>query len=179
MILRIIRTWQRYKYHFKRLDGIILSPREIVGGDSITIDKGTVIGKGSIITAWKTYKGQHFTPIIKIGEKCFIGEHVHITSCRMIEIGDNVLTGRYVYISDNSHGEITKESLVLPPTTRPLYIKGPVRIGNNVWIGERACILSGVTIGEGAVVAANAVVTHDVPPYTLVGGVPAKIIKIV
>jgi len=55
-----------------------------------------------------------------------------------------------------------------------LYVKGPVIIGYNVWIGEGARILSGVTIGVGA----NAVVTHDVPAYSVVGGVPAKIIKV-
>lgn len=56
-------------------------------------------------------------------------------------------------------------------------MKGPVKIGDNVWIGDRATILSGVTIGEGAIIAANAVLTHDVPAYTVVGGVPAKVIK--
>lgn len=63
------------------------------------------------------------------------------------------------------------------PILRPLGVKGPVKIGDNVWIGDRATILSGVTIGEGAIIAANAVLTHDVPAYTVVGGVPAKVIK--
>jgi acetyltransferase-like isoleucine patch superfamily enzyme len=53
----------------------------------------------------------------------------------------------------------------------------PIKLGKNVWIGSNATILSGVTIGDWAVVAAGAVVTKDVPPYTIVGGVPAKIIK--
>ena len=63
------------------------------------------------------------------------------------------------------------------PLKRPLVSKGGVVIGDNVWICDNVCILSGVTIGNGAVVAANAVVTHDVPPYTMVAGVPAKVIK--
>jgi len=53
----------------------------------------------------------------------------------------------------------------------------PVEIGNDVWIGARAIILDGVTIGNGAIIAANSVVTKDVPPYSIVGGIPAKIIK--
>jgi acetyltransferase-like isoleucine patch superfamily enzyme len=57
------------------------------------------------------------------------------------------------------------------------FSKGPVRVGNDVWIGANATILSGVTIGDGAVVAAGSVVTESVPPYAIVGGVPAKIIK--
>jgi acetyltransferase-like isoleucine patch superfamily enzyme len=55
--------------------------------------------------------------------------------------------------------------------------KGRVKIGNNVWVGSNATILSGVAIGDGAVIAAGAVVTHDVPPYAIVGGVPAKLIR--
>lgn len=60
---------------------------------------------------------------------------------------------------------------------RELEIKGPVIIGDNVWIGDKVSILSGVTIGKGSVIACNAVVTKDVPSYSVVGGVPAKVIK--
>lgn len=88
-----------------------------------------------------------------------------------------MLTGRYVYISDNNYGKTDYESLCQQPTERKLDIKGPVMIGDNVWIGDKASILSGVTIGKGAIVACNAVVTKDVPPYSVVAGVPAKVIK--
>ena len=63
------------------------------------------------------------------------------------------------------------------PLERPITSKGPVVIGNNVWIGDKATILPGVTIGDGAVIAANAVVTKDVPAYSVVGGNPARVIK--
>ena len=88
-----------------------------------------------------------------------------------------MLTGRYVYISDNNHGKTDYESLCQQPSERELDIKGPVVIGDNVWIGDKVSILSGVTIGEGSIIGCNAVVTHDIPPYSVVGGVPAKIIK--
>ena len=65
---------------------------------------------------------------------------------------------------------------LLPQNSRKNHY-APIKIGNHVWIGSNATVLSGVTIGEWAVVAAGAVVTKDVPPYTIVGGVPAKIIK--
>jgi chloramphenicol O-acetyltransferase type B len=55
--------------------------------------------------------------------------------------------------------------------------KGPTRIGNDVWIGHGACVLSGVTVGDGAVIGARAVVTRDVSPYTIVGGNPARVLK--
>ena len=114
-------------------------------------------------------------------EEMEIGNNVRIEDfCVLngnITIGNNVLTGRYVYISDNSHGKNIESELNTPPSLRPLYAKGPVVIGNNVWIGESARILSGVTIGDGAIIGANAVVTHDVPSGAVVGGVPAKVIK--
>lgn len=63
-----------------------------------------------------------------------------------------------------------------PPISRPLTSKGEVRIGNNVWIGDKATVLPGVTIGDGAIVGTNAVVTSDVPAYSIAVGNPARII---
>lgn len=80
-------------------------------------------------------------------------------------------------ITDNSHGETDYSSLNLPPGKRPITSKGPVVIGNNVWIGDKATILPGVTIGDGSVIAANAVVTKDVPAFSVVAGNPAHVIR--
>ena len=80
-------------------------------------------------------------------------------------------------ISDNNHGSTDFDTLHEVSVNRKLYTKGPVIIGNNVWIGDKATILGGVTIGDGAVIAANAVVTKDVPAYSVVGGNPARVIK--
>lgn len=63
------------------------------------------------------------------------------------------------------------------PQKRPITSKGPVIIGDNVWIGDKATILPGVTIGDGAVIAANAVVTENVPEFSVVAGIPAKVIN--
>ena len=92
-------------------------------------------------------------------------------------IGDSLLTGKWVTITDNSHGETDKATLEMRPQERPITSKGPVIIGNNVWIGDKATILPGVTVGDGAVIAANAVVTKDVPAYSVVGGNPARVIR--
>lgn len=80
-------------------------------------------------------------------------------------------------ITDNSHGNTDIDNLKLKPIDRKIFSKGPVIIGNNVWIGDKATILPNVTIGDGAVIAANAVVTKDVPAYCVAAGNPAKIIK--
>ncbi len=86
-----------------------------------------------------------------------------------IYIGDGTLIGHQVVLATLNHD--------LQPTRRQNLHPAPIRIGKNVWIGSNAVILQGVTIGDGAVVAAGAVVTSDVPENTVVGGVPAKIIK--
>ena len=70
-----------------------------------------------------------------------------------------------------------ENEMFLPPINRPLFSKGPVVIEDNVWIGDKATILSGVTIGMGAIVGANSVITKDIPAYAVVAGSPAKIIK--
>lgn len=116
-------------------------------------------------------------PEIFIGNGVSIGAFNHITCTNRIVFGDGVLTGKFVTITDNSHGNTDNASLHIRPNDRDVVSKGPVIIGKNVWIGDKATILPGVTVGEGAVVAANAVVTKDVPAFSVVGGNPARILK--
>ena len=106
---------------------------------------------------------------VTVGKNVFINSGCCFQDQGGIEIGDNVLIGQQVVIATLNHDLI--------PEKRGSMIPAPVKIGNGVWIGAHATILSGVTIGNGAVVAAGAVVTKDVPENTVVGGVPAKIIK--
>ena len=94
-----------------------------------------------------------------------------------IEIGDGCLFGDNVLITDNYHGNNSKEQMSIMPIERALFSKGPVKIGNNVWVGRNVCIMPGVTIGDGAVIGANSVVTKDVESGSVVAGVPAKILN--
>ncbi len=98
----------------------------------------------------------------------FINENVQITCGDKIEIGENCFIGRDVVIRSFDGHVIHKEGY---------SVSAPIIIGNHVWIGQRAMILKGVTIGDGAVIAAGAVVTKDVPAHSLVAGVPAKVIE--
>ena len=147
------------------------------GQQNISIGDYTIIQSHCVLGCWEKYFDQQFTPNITIGNHCSIGEYNHITACNQITIGDGLLTGRYVYIGDNSHGGLSVEEKTIPPAERKLQSKGDVSIGCNVWIGDKATILAGVHIGDNVIVAANAVVTKDVPSNTVVAGVPAKIIK--
>lgn len=149
----------------------------LVGGKYISIGENVYIAKNCILTAWDKYLGRDFTPKIEIGSNVSLGEYNHITAINEVKIGNGVLTGRWVTVTDNAHGDIDMNSLKLKPSDRPLVTKGPVVIGDRVWIGDKVTILPGVTVGEGSVIGANAVVTKDIPPYCIAGGNPAKIIK--
>lgn len=109
------------------------------------------------------------------GKNIHIGKHVFINmGCKFqdqggIFIGDGVLIGHNVVLATLNH--------VMQPERRSDMLPAPIHIGKRVWIGSNATVLPGVTIGDGAVVAAGAVVTRDVPANTVVGGVPAKVIR--
>lgn len=155
---------------------LFFRPVEIIGGKYIIIGNMTNIGKNSIISAWA--KTERPLPLITIGANCDFGQYNHITCTNNIEIGNGVLTGRWVTIADNGHGDNSLKHMKERPADRPLYSKGPIIIGDNVWIGDKSTILSGVTIGEGSIIAANSVVTHDIPPFCIAAGCPAKVIKL-
>ena len=109
------------------------------------------------------------------GKNLVIGKNVFINSgCKVqdqggIEIGDGTLIGHNVVLATLNHA--------LAPERRGDLIPRPIRIGKNVWIGSNAVILPGVTIGDGAVIAAGAAVTKDVPENSVVGGVPARVLR--
>jgi acetyltransferase-like isoleucine patch superfamily enzyme len=129
------------------------------------------------IEAWDEYRGDKFDPEIIIGDNVIMNTDCHIGCINKIVIGNNVLMASRVYISDHSHGRINAQELNIIPTRRKLFSKGPVIIGDNVWVGEGVCIMPGVTIGANSIIGANAVVTKDIPPNVVVAGIPAVIIK--
>lgn len=109
---------------------------------------------------------------ISIGDGTFLNTHIRFGCPK-----DSVIIGRNCLIGPNVMFETTEHSLAyVPGVGRSRYNK-PITVEDEVWIGAGAIILSGVTVGRGAVVAAGSVVTKDVSPLTLVGGVPAKVIK--
>lgn len=148
------------------------------GGEKrLTIGHNTRINAHAVIGLWSEFSGDTFTPIVKIGNHCNIGEYCHISAINKITIGDGLLTGRFVYIGDNSHGGLSWEEADIAPEKRKLKSKGDIMIGKNVWIGDKATILGGVTIGDNAIIGAGTVVTHDVPPNSVVGGGKMSVLK--
>jgi len=153
------------------------SALKLQGLQYISVGRSTVLEKGIQLTAWDTHLGSCYSPCIEIGQYCTIRKDAHITAIDRITIGNHLLTGTNILITDNIHGSTTYAQQSLPPTERSLHSKGPVTIGNNVWLGNNVCVMPGVTIGDGAVIGANSVVTHDIPAYSMAVGVPARVIK--
>lgn len=158
---------------------IIKPPINLVGGKYIYIGSHSSIGSRGVLTAWDSYKGEKYLPQILIGDNCNIGDDFHITAINKIKIGNNVLTGKKITITDNAHGKAEDIVFSIAPIDRKLFSKGEVIIGNNVWIGDKVTIVPGVKIGKNSIVGANAVVTKDVPENTIVGGNPARVLKVI
>lgn len=152
-------------------------PVDLRGGKRIYIGESTYFGSNLVLNAWESYNGHQQLPIIKIGSGCSFQPFNNISCINRIEIGNNVLTGRWVTICDNNHGDTTYGSLVLPPLKRSMTSKGPISIGDNVWIGDKVTVLGGVSIGNNSIIGSNSVVTKDIPPYCVAAGIPAKVIK--
>lgn len=143
-------------------DAHIADPLSLIGGKHISIDNRFFCGAESRIEAWDYYKqaDQRFSPQILIGNDVRINGRCHIGAIQSVIIGNNVLMGSGVFITDHAHGNSSAEQIEIVPDDRPLYSKGPVIIQNNVWVCEGAMILPDIVVGEKSIVAANAVVTE-------------------
>ena len=137
----------------------------------IEIGAGTIVMHGAILHVYN-FRGMAQSGI-KIGRDSLVGEYSVIRGQGGVEIGDRVYTSPFTQIIAVNH--------VFDDPNRPFVEQGitaeGIVIEDDVWLGAGAIITDGVRVGKGAVVAAGAVVTKDVPPHTVVGGVPAKVIK--
>ncbi len=106
----------------------------------------------------------------RIGRNVFVNQNCTFYDLGGLDIGDDVMIGPNVSLITSGHP-------VEPSRRRDCVVARPIAIGRNVWIGAGATIIGGVTVGENSVVAAGSVVTRDVPPDTLVGGNPARVIR--
>ena len=163
-------VWYSWRFHSWGWKSTLSQPDFLFNPGQISIGKNVEIRKGARLETRGDVSKQ---PKIEIGDDTSIHFYFHCGAFQSVKIGKNVLIAGNVYITDHDHVFTNPD---IPPLHADWDIK-PVIIGDEVWIGEGAKILKGVQIGRRAVIGANAVVTRDVPPYTIVGGVPAKILK--
>ncbi|MBB1168558.1 acyltransferase [Lactobacillus paracasei] len=149
----------------------------ILGGEYISVGEGSSLGTDTRLEAISRYEEQTFIPNLFIGKRVRINQRLHVGVISKIDIGDDVLIGTNVLITDHSHGAGVIEDRRIAPVKRNLYSKGPVKIGNKCWICDNAVILPGVIIGNNVTVAAGAIVTKSFPDNCVVGGNPARILK--
>jgi acetyltransferase-like isoleucine patch superfamily enzyme len=139
---------------------------EIGRGATLRIGRWAWIGDGTKI---RVHEGE-----VSIGAKTVMGQECTISAYQRIEIGRECIVADRVMLIDFDHGVVEVE--------RPIRLQGiykrDVRVGHNVWIGYGACILRGVTVGDNSIVGTSTVVTKDVPENAVVGGSPARVIRI-
>lgn len=177
-ILRTITKLKLLKMPWKHISSFCIGENySLVSPQFISLGDNFYAEDNLHLQAWTKYKGQSFSPEISIGKNVSMMENCHVSCCSKISIGDGVLFGANVFVTDNFHGNNSIDQLSTPPIDRPLDVRGDVIIGNNVWVGRNVCIMPGVCIGDGSVIGANSVVTHDVPAYSIAIGAPARVIK--
>jgi acetyltransferase-like isoleucine patch superfamily enzyme len=146
----------------------------VFGEGSIAIGDDTLIGALVSVSAGLV-PGQDLgpNPVLRIGDRCVIGRGSHIVAHENVEIGDDVWTGPYVYITDQNHGYEDPDV----PIGRQFPVNRPVSIGSGSWLGAGAIVLPGARIGRNVVIAAGSVVRGEIPDRCVVAGVPARIIR--
>ncbi|MEM7689143.1 MAG: acyltransferase [Pseudomonadota bacterium] len=148
----------------------IVRPLRIFGARYCHFDDEAVLQYGAYIAALKEHDE---TPVLKVGARTMIGNHAHIVATRRVEFGRGVLTADRLFIADNRH---TFEDPTTPIRDQGLTQLAEVTIGDGSWIGENVCI-SGASVGSQCVIAANSVVTRDIPDACIAAGAPARIVK--
>lgn len=150
-------------------------PYMITNPELIDIGDYSIIQRNSKINCIVRYKCQKFDPSIKIGSRCYIGLYSQIYVMGHLIIGDDCVISDYIYINDALH---PVEPFDLNILDYNIYSKGDIFIGDNCFIGYDVAILSGVNLGHHCVVASKSLVNKSFPPYSMVAGNPAKVIKI-
>ena len=154
---------------------IIAFPQTTIFNEQyIHIGSETMIGSHVALSAGMVPGQQCLTnPVVRIGDRCLIGRGSGIVGHLGIDIGNDVWTGHYVYITDQNHGY---ENVDLP-ISQQTQAERVVSIGDGSWIGAGSVILPGAKIGKHVAIGANSVVTGEIPDFSVAVGAPARVIK--
>jgi serine acetyltransferase len=146
----------------------------IFGERWIHVGRDTLVGPHVSISAGMVPGQKMVTdPVVRIGDRCMIGRGSHIVGHFQVEVGDDVHTGPYVYITDQNHGYEDPDEVVHAQWPSDV----PVLIGNGSWLGTGVVILPGTVLGRNVVVGAGAVVRGTFPDHCVIAGVPARVVR--
>ncbi len=169
---RLVRApWHRMRFRSFGGGARLDFPAFVIGAGAIEIGERALIGRGARFEAHFVREGE---TRIRIGPRTRFAPHVHIGAAGLVEIGAECGIGSYTWITDHDHDTSDPRNSVV--AHKRIRIS-PTVIEDGVYIGERVAILRGVRIGRGSVIGTNSVVLHDVPPYSIAAGVPARVIK--
>ncbi len=185
-----IRRWRRYanevatvgpdddyakEFFYFGQRAALMAPQGVIYNERyLSIGDESLIGPNVCLTAGiNADQIMLATPTVSIGRRCVIGRGSHIVGHWSIELGDEIQTGPYVYITDQNHAY---EDLDIPVGWQA-PIEGAVKIGSGSWLGANVVILPGTTLGRNTTVAAGAVVRGSFPDHVVLGGVPAKVLR--
>lgn len=175
--IKLIYFFLKTKFFFSSAR-LIRFPIDIRNKRNIDFGDGLTTGFGCRFECFPQISTQ--SKLLQFGKNVQVNDYVHITAACSVEIGNNVLMASKIYISDCTHGSYMGDENDSNPTEFPIdrsLILKPVKIEDNVWLGEFVSVLPGVTIGKGTIVGANSVVSKSLPPYVIAVGSPAKPIK--
>lgn len=185
-----IRQWRRYaneiatvgpeddyarSFHYFGRRAALMAPQGVIYNERyLSIGDETLIGPNVCLTAGiNGDQTMLATPTVAIGRRCVIGRGSHIVGHWSIELGDEIQTGPYVYITDQNHSY----EAIDEPVGWQTPSEAAVKIGSGSWLGANVVILPGTTLGENTTVAAGAVVRGEFPARVVLGGVPAKVLR--
>lgn len=150
---------------------LLARPLRLVNAHCISIGERSIIGRNTLLQPITGYLEQTFTPTLIIGNDCYVGPDCQFHCVNRIEVAEGCVLSDQVYVSDVGHGMDPRQDLIMD---QPVSSKGPVTLGAHSFVGFGAVLLSGVALGERAVVGARSVVTRSVPAFTMVAGNPAR-----
>ncbi len=185
-----VRRWRRYlnevaivgpnddyasSFFYFGHHAALMAPQGVIYNERyLSIGDDTLIGPNVCLTAGINGEQEMLaTPTVLIGRHCVIGRGSHIIGHWSIELGDDIQTGPYVYITDQNHSYEDVDE----PVGWQTPSEGTVKIGSGSWLGANVVILPGTTLGKNTTVAAGAVVRGTFPDHVVLGGVPAKVLR--
>lgn len=166
--------WNRAQIHWELMRRGAFARWPLQGNVLEALREGRLeVGEGVLFepNVWITAPGR---ARVRIGAGTFLNQGVMVASHEMVEIGEHCMLANGCFVSDAAHRYNDPDR---PVPWQGFTSKGPTRIGANCWLGAHVVVTSGVSIGERCVVGAGSVVTHDIPPFSIAAGAPARVLR--